>query len=145
MSEKKIVKRYKVEDVTVVWQPHMCIHSTKCFHGLPTVFNPGVRPWVNTSGASKADIIAQVKNCPSGALSIEGQPAAQKEESQSTRVTVTATGPYMIKGPVEVLNDKGELIIKKENVALCRCGLSKNKPFCDGNHRNNSEWLENKS
>jgi uncharacterized Fe-S cluster protein YjdI len=68
---KNITKTYTVEDLTVKWEPHKCIHSAICFHGLPMVFDPRKRPWININGAPKNDIIAQVKKCPSGALSLQ--------------------------------------------------------------------------
>ena len=61
-------KKYTNGEVTVVWQPEKCIHSTNCWKGLPSVFDPKARPWINTHGADTAGIIAQVKKCPSGAL-----------------------------------------------------------------------------
>ena len=64
-----ITKRYSNGEVTVVWKPAICQHSTICFHGLPQVFDPGKRPWVTPENASTEQIVAQVKKCPSGALS----------------------------------------------------------------------------
>lgn len=69
MAVKKITKKYSNGEVTVVWQPAKCTHSAKCFMGLPEVFNPDERPWVKPEGAGTERIIAQVKLCPSGALS----------------------------------------------------------------------------
>jgi uncharacterized Fe-S cluster protein YjdI len=62
---------YTKEDLTVIWKPKQCIHSTRCWKGLISVFNPQVKPWINMDGASKEAIIEQVKKCPSGALSYE--------------------------------------------------------------------------
>ena len=70
-SEKKIVKEYTNGEVTVVWQPHMCIHSKKCWKGLLPVFDPRRKPWVDMNGASSEQIVAQVNQCPSGALSMK--------------------------------------------------------------------------
>ncbi len=56
-------------DITVLWQPELCKHSTLCWKGLIEVFNPKERPWINMDGASSEKIIEQVKKCPSGALS----------------------------------------------------------------------------
>ena len=67
MSE--ITKKYTNGEVTVVWQPSKCIHSTNCFRGLPQVFDPKKRPWVNIEGATTQEIVEQVKQCPSRALS----------------------------------------------------------------------------
>jgi uncharacterized Fe-S cluster protein YjdI len=68
---KQITKRYSNGEVIVVWQPHLCIHSGNCARGLPQVFNPRRRPWVDVTAATTAEIVAQVGECPSGALSIE--------------------------------------------------------------------------
>ncbi len=66
---KKITRKYSNGEVTVVWQPHLCIYSTICYKGLPEVFKPKERPWVKIDGSDTERIIKQVKACPSGALS----------------------------------------------------------------------------
>jgi putative redox protein len=63
---KKI--KYSNDEITVVWQPELCQHSTYCFSQLPEVFNPRVRKWINPYGSSSERIIEQVNSCPSGAL-----------------------------------------------------------------------------
>lgn len=63
-----MVKRYSNGDVTVIWQPDLCRHTGICFRGLPLVFDPRRRPWVQLSHADSATITAQVERCPSGAL-----------------------------------------------------------------------------
>jgi uncharacterized Fe-S cluster protein YjdI len=68
---KDITKKYSNGAVTVIWQPAKCIHSTICFNGLPEVFDPQKRPWVNIEGATTEQIVNQVKECPSGALTYE--------------------------------------------------------------------------
>jgi uncharacterized Fe-S cluster protein YjdI len=69
--ERKITRKYSNGEVTIVWKPDVCIHSAICFKGLPEVFDPRVRPWINAEGASTQQIIDQVKKCPSGALTYE--------------------------------------------------------------------------
>ena len=66
-----ITKRYSKGDVTVVWQPAKCIHSAVCVRGLPQVFDPNRRPWIELASATSEQIVAQMGKCPSGALSIE--------------------------------------------------------------------------
>lgn len=65
-------------EVTIVWKKELCIHSTRCWKGLHAVFRPGERPWIRPEGAATKEIIAQVKQCPSGALSfrMDNVPAA---------------------------------------------------------------------
>lgn len=67
--DEGIVKEYTNGEITVVWKPNRCIHSTKCWKGLLPVFNPKKKPWVNMDGASTEQIMDQVNQCPSGALS----------------------------------------------------------------------------
>lgn len=69
--DKKITKKYRNGDVTVLWQPHLCTHSALCFRGLPAVFDPRKRPWITIEGAQTQTIIAQVEQCPSRALSYQ--------------------------------------------------------------------------
>ncbi|MGK4566168.1 (4Fe-4S)-binding protein [Flavobacterium sp. 3HN19-14] len=61
-------KEYSNGEVTVVWQPKLCTHSTNCWRGLPEVFKPKEKPWINPENASTEAIINQVSKCPSGAL-----------------------------------------------------------------------------
>jgi uncharacterized Fe-S cluster protein YjdI len=68
---KDITKRYNNGEVTVVWKPNLCIHSAVCIQGLPQVFDPRKRPWVTASAATGDELVKQVEQCPSGALSIE--------------------------------------------------------------------------
>jgi uncharacterized Fe-S cluster protein YjdI len=74
MEEKKEIKvRYSKEGVSVLWQPHICIHSGVCVRGLPAVFNTRKSPWINVEAASAEEIIHQVHQCPSGALSLSDE------------------------------------------------------------------------
>jgi len=142
---KDITKRYSNGEVTVVWKPHMCIHSGICFRGLPGVFDPRVRPWVNAEGATSDQIVDQILKCPSGALSILTNEKSQTNqntmenstESKGTevKIMVMGKGPLIVKGDCVVVDETGNETIKRGQVALCRCGASQNKPYCDGSHR----------
>ena len=69
MSER--TKTYSNKDITVIWKPDVCIHSTKCWKASLAVFNPQRRPWIDMSGGTTEEIIRIVDNCPSKALSYE--------------------------------------------------------------------------
>ena len=60
---------YSNGEVTVIWKPGICIHSGICFKGLPGVFDPRRKPWIDVQQSDTRTIIEQVKKCPSGALS----------------------------------------------------------------------------
>ena len=71
---RDLTKRYTNGEVTVIWQPSLCVHSAICFRGLPAVFDPRRRPWVVLDGHPSDAIITQVEECPSGALSFARVP-----------------------------------------------------------------------
>lgn len=136
---KEVIKRYSTNNITVVWQPAKCSHSKICFHGLPKVFNPENRPWVSLVESNDEEIIAQVNKCPSGALSIVKDEEKVMEEtavesSNTTKVKVVKGGPLMVEGALMITLPDGEEVEKEGVTALCRCGASANKPFCDGSH-----------
>jgi uncharacterized Fe-S cluster protein YjdI len=132
---EKIIKKYSNDEVTVVWQPDKCIHSTICISGLPEVFDTQKRPWVTIQGADSVRIIEQVKQCPSGALSylVNGE-EPQASESRETLVEVKANGPLLIHGRIRVKDREGNEWVREKTSAFCRCGASGNKPYCDGSH-----------
>lgn len=130
-------KEYSTNEVTVIWKQELCIHSAKCVNGLPSVFDPTKRPWISIEGASAAAIIEQVGQCPSGALSIqsdEEETSSQDEERQE--IKIMEKGPYLIEGTIHLITSDGQRVIKEGKTALCRCGASGKKPFCDGSHKN---------
>jgi len=69
---KDITKKYSNGEITIIWKPATCIHSTVCWkgeQGLLDVFNPAEKPWIKPQAATSDRIIGQIKKCPSGALS----------------------------------------------------------------------------
>lgn len=62
-------KTYSNGELTIIWQPDICIHSRNCFKGLPAVFHPKELPWITPEMATTRQIIDQINKCPSGALS----------------------------------------------------------------------------
>lgn len=56
------------KDITVTYEPRLCIHAEKCAKGLSNVFRTHVLPWINLDGAASEHIVSQIKKCPSGAL-----------------------------------------------------------------------------
>jgi len=64
----KTKSEYTNGEVTITWEPGRCIHCGNCANGLPAVFKPREKPWIDPLAASTAEIIEQVNKCPSGAL-----------------------------------------------------------------------------
>ncbi len=72
--KRKMTKRYSNGEITVIWQPHLCIHSGRCMAGLPKVFDPARHPWIDPHAAGTIEIRNQVILCPSGALTLDPPP-----------------------------------------------------------------------
>ena len=129
------VKEYTNGEVTIVWDAKKCIHSAICAKGLPEVFQPRERPWIKMGAAKTEALVKQVKACPSGALGFYMNNEMDKRaEVLETKVEVLENGPLLVYGTLHVIHKDGRKEIKNKTTAFCRCGASKNKPFCDGTH-----------
>jgi uncharacterized Fe-S cluster protein YjdI len=143
---EKVIREYTNGEITVVWQPDECIHSTVCFKQLPKVFKPRERPWVKINAASTDEIIKTVEDCPTDALTWRYNDPEKKATAGTIEVVateavtskpevqITENGPLMIPAGINLKDASGKILKVNENKYLCRCGQSKNKPFCDGSH-----------
>ena len=124
---------YRGKRVTIHDDRAICAHSGVCTDNLAAVFRLGKEPWIDAEAADAEQIIAIVQRCPSGALSytIDGPPPAAAPRERA--VVASKNGPYYFSGGVELRTD-GARPRFADRYALCRCGGSKNKPFCDGTH-----------
>jgi len=127
-------KSYVGKKITIHDNRAACSHSAECIRNLESVFSLGQRPWINPDGASVDEIIAAVRKCPSGALSYSVDNIEYRDFGQEPMVTVTKNGPYHVTGGIELVGSDWAQGVSKEHYTLCRCGASKNKPFCDGSH-----------
>lgn len=149
VQKKNITKEYKTEDLIVFWYPAECSHSGKCMKAMPEVFNPEKRPWITLASADPEDIIKAIDSCPTGALryklpegskidpnKAKGPGSVDYKPDATTAVQIKAVknGPFLVRGPIRLIDADGELIKESSQMVLCRCGLSKNAPFCDGSH-----------
>ena len=114
----------------------VCAHAGHCTDRLKTVFQMGKEPWIDHDGASVEEIIETVGKCPSGALSYSIENIEYRDQAREPMVTVTDDGPYAVAGAIELIGVPFGDGASKDRYTLCRCGASKNKPFCDGSHWN---------
>ena len=131
-----VAREYRDGRISVYWAPEFCIHTARCINAQPQVFDPMRRPWVVLDDAG-ADAIAQaVRSCPTGALTYSRNDGGP-EEVVPERLSVEPwpNGPLFLRGPVQVVDEHGSVVREATRVALCRCGGSENKPYCDGTHR----------
>ena len=130
-------KEYTNGEVTIVWKPDLCIHSGICVKGLGEVFKPKEKPWIKVEAASTSDLVNQVKECPSGALShyMNNQNNKESEMLNETKIEVRENGPLVVHGDLKVTHSNGEEEVRSRVTTFCRCGASSKKPFCDGAHQ----------
>jgi CDGSH-type Zn-finger protein/uncharacterized Fe-S cluster protein YjdI len=125
--------RYGAAAITVTYDVERCIHAHECTLGLPRVFDPGRRVWVDAKQANPEEIAEVVQRCPSGALHFQRMDGgAQEVAPGSNSVRITQDGPLYLLGELEIHTPTGTL--KETRATLCRCGASRNKPFCDRSH-----------
>lgn len=129
------VHEYDGEDVDVTYDVRRCIHVRECVRGLPEVFDPDRRPWVDPDGAPPDELAEVIERCPTGALHYRRADGREEVVPGTNTVTVAADGPHYVRGDVEIASPDGDVLLSDTRVALCRCGASANKPLCDGSHR----------
>jgi CDGSH-type Zn-finger protein/uncharacterized Fe-S cluster protein YjdI len=130
------VKRYVSLSIYVDYEARRCIHAAVCVRGLPSVFDRERRPWVLPSAASADKVARVVEKCPSGALHFvrtDGGPAESAPDDNT--IVPRPSGPLHVRGRVQLRSPAGGLLAEDLRMSLCRCGQSRNKPFCDQSHR----------
>jgi uncharacterized Fe-S cluster protein YjdI len=125
---------YPGRAITIHDNRGICSHAGFCTDNLKRVFRMGEEPWIDPDGAMAEEIIRVVRRCPSGALSYSIGGIEHQDQKREPMVTVTHNGPYAVTGGIELIGQEFGEGASREHYTLCRCGASKNKPFCDGSH-----------
>lgn len=112
----------------------ICSHAGICTERLAAVWRLDAEPWIDPGGAGEAAIIEVIEACPSGAQSYTRDGDAPTEAFRDPAIAIEAGGPYRVVGGVEISDAEFGAGASREKFALCRCGASMNKPFCDGSH-----------
>lgn len=131
---KDKVRNYVGKDIIIHDNRGVCSHNQACVNNLPSVFNREERVWINPDGASVRDIIETIEKCPSGALSYSIGGRRYQDLDREPAIILEKNGPLKIEGGIIIKDDMNSIPESKEHYTLCRCGGSKNKPFCDGTH-----------
>lgn len=130
------IHRYQGADLEVTWDKHRCTHTARCLERQPAVFDTGREPWISPDAAAADTVIETVLACPSGALRFTRHDGAGAETPNATNfASVAPQGPLYVQGDLEVVDTDGNVLFTDTRLALCRCGASERKPFCDMTHR----------
>jgi CDGSH-type Zn-finger protein/uncharacterized Fe-S cluster protein YjdI len=119
-------------DVIISFEAKRCIHARFCVLQQPEVFKANVDgEWIAPDDATSTEgLIATVQNCPSGAITYVRKDRGPEEAAPPVNlVQVRENGPLSLRADFSVDGVAGGL-----RATLCRCGQSKNKPYCDNSH-----------
>lgn len=130
---KQVAFAGKQMDVT--WDTRLCIHVAECGKATGDLFVGGRKPWCQPDLSSSTEVVDVVERCPSGALSYEDKSGGTAESAPTANSLHVATnGPLFFRGELNIKNAPADMPGVEFRAALCRCGASKNKPFCDNSH-----------
>jgi uncharacterized Fe-S cluster protein YjdI len=127
-------KKYSGHGIDVFYEPRLCIHAARCVSGLPHVFDPAARPWIQPLNAGAEELSAVVEQCPTGALHYVRADSVAEAVPADARITIVNNGPMYVHGDITLQLPDGTLVRHDTRLALCRCGHSSNRPYCDNSH-----------
>jgi len=131
----KAKKRFSGKQVDVDWDGRLCIHIAECGRAKGELFVGGRDPWGQPDLVSQQEVIDVVERCPSGALTYAVKDGTVSERpAPDNTVTLSCNGPYFLRGEIEIEGAPDDMDGVSFRAALCRCGASNNKPFCDNSH-----------
>ncbi len=129
------VDTYRGKVITIYDNQAVCTKAGFCVEQSPDIFNHQRTPWIDPDAGDAEKTAATIRLCPSGALSYKKGKEYYIEKDREPSITITKNGPYNMIGGIELNDPQGSKSESAEHYSLCRCGASKNKPFCDGNHQ----------
>ncbi len=117
--------------LTLMFEARRCIHARFCVTGAPGVFLANVKgPWIHPDAMDAERLVDIAHACPSGAIQYARKDGRPDEAPPLVNlVTIRESGPYAFRGDLGLAGEPAG-----RRATLCRCGASKNKPFCDGSH-----------
>lgn len=127
-------REYAGTNISVFDNRVICSHSGECVSNLSEVFRLGESPWIAPDKSSVEDLISVIKRCPSGALSYSINGKHMRTFDHESDIAIAKNGPYNVTGDIQINIEENLEPPSKEHYSLCRCGASKNKPYCDGSH-----------
>jgi CDGSH-type Zn-finger protein/uncharacterized Fe-S cluster protein YjdI len=119
------------EKVTILYEGKRCIHARFCVTGAPTVFLANVSgPWIHPDTMDADELVEVSHACPSGAIRYTRNDGRPNEKAPPVNlISIRERGPYAVRAEMQIDGKPAGF-----RATLCRCGASKNKPYCDGSH-----------
>ncbi len=116
---------------TISFDGRRCIHARRCVISQPGVFKANVQgDWIDPDAASAEALMFVALNCPSGAIQVTRRDGGAPEPNPLVNaIAIRENGPLAVHAQIEI-----DGAAAGTRATLCRCGASKNKPYCDGSH-----------
>lgn len=120
------------KSLTLLYDGKRCIHARFCVTGAPAVFRANVQgPWISPDAVAPDALREIAHACPSGAIRYRRKDGGPEESPPAVNLWgVREAGPYAVRGELHI-----DGAAPQTRATLCRCGASKNKPYCDGSHK----------
>ena len=119
----------------VRWDQRLCIHMNECNKATGDLFDGARKPWCQPGLASVGEVKDVIERCPSGALSYRVKDGGTVETAPAENTIVVGyNGPLFVRGDLTIAGAAEDMPGVRFRAALCRCGRSANKPFCDNSH-----------
>ena len=136
MSSKAKPLMFSGKTIDVLWDSRLCIHVSECGQAAGDLFVGGRKPWCQPDLSDTDEAKQIVERCPSGALAYRDKAGGPAEAGPAENtVFVACNGPLFVHGDLHIDGvDPTAQPGLQFRAALCRCGASKNKPFCDNSH-----------
>jgi CDGSH-type Zn-finger protein/uncharacterized Fe-S cluster protein YjdI len=126
--------RFPGKQVDITWDGRLCIHVGECGRARGDLFVAGRNPWCQPDVAAPDEATEVVERCPSGALSYVRADGGVERPDPRNHIVVTNNGPLYARGSLQIDAAPTDAPGLAYRAALCRCGASQNKPFCDNSH-----------
>ena len=126
--------RYDGTSVDVFWDGRLCIHMGECGRADNELFVTGRKPWCQPDLVQQRDVVDVCERCPTGALTYARKDGTAEKPYPENLLTVCSNGPLFVRGELEIEGAPPDMPGVRLRAALCRCGKSRNKPFCDDAH-----------
>lgn len=128
------ISEYPGQEIDVRWDGRLCIHIAECGNAKGDLFVGGRDPWCLPDCCGKAEVREIVERCPSGALSYRDKDGTPEQPPPENTVMISYNGPLFFHGDLRIAGAPQDMPGVRFRAALCRCGQSANKPFCDNAH-----------
>ncbi|MBO6575965.1 MAG: CDGSH iron-sulfur domain-containing protein [Rhodothermales bacterium] len=127
---------FRGDDIDIFWDGRLCIHVEECVRARGDLFEAGRKPWAKPESAESLEEVTSVcQRCPTGALTYQRKDGGPAETAPAVNtVVVSHDGPLYLSGDLKIDGAADNMEGVAFRAALCRCGASSRKPFCDGSH-----------